>query len=402
MVQVRTDFAALVTGAIIFGVFTVACAALGFYVFDRTVLTSDDRALWAIKMGLGYAGLFLLAHLALRKAGIYSQGVYAVAGAVVAVVAFLISADRMATVQMIQSGSFAASLLIPAALGWLVGFIYHFRAGYVTDRDDPHALHAVLNPASQAEPSALSRGGSAGSGNVEHSNTQNSEAGFVTPDGAHAGVNGLEYFSGPLRVRTSPAAIFVAAFLGVLIWYVGITLFVGSIHFAGSNPFSPFQMLRGVPGPDVLLPFTGLKDIGLQGSIAAVVIVVVGMVLHALAYSIPVSGLVYLGHLAVRWRKRTDYGAYIIAGLIVPPLVGLLCFIIFVVVGLIFSLPCATAMVIYRKLAGLEPTPVHEDIQVSDRRFLVGADHARRRYGRIIIKPSTEITQRISSTGSSG
>jgi hypothetical protein len=41
-------------------------------------------------------------------------------------------------------------------------------------------------------------------------------------------------------------------------------------------------------------------------------------------------------------------------------------------------------MVIYRSYAGLEPKHVAEDIMVHDRRHLVGANHARRRYGRVI------------------
>jgi hypothetical protein len=35
-------------------------------------------------------------------------------------------------------------------------------------------------------------------------------------------------------------------------------------------------------------------------------------------------------------------------------------------------------------MAGVEPKQVKEDIMVSDRRHLVGADHARRRFGRLI------------------
>ena len=41
-------------------------------------------------------------------------------------------------------------------------------------------------------------------------------------------------------------------------------------------------------------------------------------------------------------------------------------------------------MMLYRRLAGVEPKAVKEDVEVRDRRNLVGADHARRRYGRII------------------
>ena len=52
--------------------------------------------------------------------------------------------------------------------------------------------------------------------------------------------------------------------------------------------------------------------------------------------------------------------------------------------SLLLAVPTAIAMVVYRNMAGLEPKPVKEDVIVGDRRNLVGADHARRRYGRVV------------------
>jgi hypothetical protein len=46
--------------------------------------------------------------------------------------------------------------------------------------------------------------------------------------------------------------------------------------------------------------------------------------------------------------------------------------------------PTAIAMSVYRNMAGVEPKPVKEDILVRDRRHLVGAQHPRRQYGRVV------------------
>jgi hypothetical protein len=49
-----------------------------------------------------------------------------------------------------------------------------------------------------------------------------------------------------------------------------------------------------------------------------------------------------------------------------------------------YAIPTAIAMLFYRYLAGLEPKALPEDVEVRDRRTLVGANHPRRRYSRIV------------------
>jgi hypothetical protein len=41
-------------------------------------------------------------------------------------------------------------------------------------------------------------------------------------------------------------------------------------------------------------------------------------------------------------------------------------------------------MVFYRNLAGLEPLPLPEDAEVTDGHTLIGMQHVRRRYSRVV------------------
>lgn len=51
---------------------------------------------------------------------------------------------------------------------------------------------------------------------------------------------------------------------------------------------------------------------------------------------------------------------------------------------LMLAIPTALGMAIYRSFAGLEPVPVKEDVIARRGRDLVGADHPRRRFARVI------------------
>lgn len=76
-------------------------------------------------------------------------------------------------------------------------------------------------------------------------------------------------------------------------------------------------------------------------------------------------GLVDICHLIARNRGYTSYGQYFLVGLVAPPVLGLLLRAIFLPVSI--------------KAAALK-----EDILVKDRRILVGKNHARRRYSRVV------------------
>ena len=104
----------------------------------------------------------------------------------------------------------------------------------------------------------------------------------------------------------------------------------------------------------------------------------------AMLMTLPLAATIYIGHMIARLRDKTSYQDYFIIGLMVPPILGIFLLFAFFFLGLAAALPCALAMAIYRKYAGLEPKPVHEDIEVNDRRNLGGDNNPRRQYGRVI------------------
>ena len=94
--------------------------------------------------------------------------------------------------------------------------------------------------------------------------------------------------------------------------------------------------------------------------------------------------MTYLCHLAARGLNKISYMSYFVIGLLVPIPASLIAGLNGLYIGLIAAVPVAITMAVYRNMAGLEPVPVKEDIIVSDQRSLVGANHARRQFGRVI------------------
>ncbi|HEY6633588.1 MAG TPA: hypothetical protein VIZ90_19205, partial [Rhizobiaceae bacterium] len=101
---------------------------------------------------------------------------------------------------------------------------------------------------------------------------------------------------------------------------------------------------------------------------------------------IPFAVMIFMCHHVCRALDKTSMLAYGVAGLVTPIALSVLT-LFAVPLGFYVAVPSAIAMMMYRRLAGVEPKPVKEDIEVRVRRDLVGASHARRSYGRIIAKP---------------
>ncbi|TPI54849.1 hypothetical protein FJ420_19910 [Mesorhizobium sp. B3-1-3] len=105
----------------------------------------------------------------------------------------------------------------------------------------------------------------------------------------------------------------------------------------------------------------------------------------ALFTGMPVLILIAIAHFGLRSIGKTGYLAYGIGGLVAAPLMALVTFGAAGPLVILATLPTIVGAVIYRKLAGLEPAPIAEDIIAKNRRDLVGADHARRKAGRVIV-----------------
>jgi hypothetical protein len=241
-------------------------------------------------------------------------------------VAFAIVAGGPNLHTALLRGTLIFTLAVPAMAGSLTGFIYQRRAGYETEGDEPAQL----------------------------ANAVGTEDG----DDALVATGTADYFDGPLQVKTSPGAVALAAVLGSSILML-----------------SNFLMMAwdGVPGG--LPPFMQMPGFGVSNAIAG------GAMFMAIG--------TYVAHLIVRGIGKIGYGAYALAGLAGPLIFTFMFAVIGMGVGsfLLFSqfiVPSIAAMTTYRRFAGLEPKPIHEDIEVSDVRNLVGANHPRRRYGRVV------------------
>jgi hypothetical protein len=235
-------------------------------------------------------------------------------------------------------GMLAWFFILPALVGAGMGFLYAFRAGWEVGDDRPEALaEALRETAEQGD-------------------------GDTAPDRVSAG--GTEYFSGPLRVRTSFALMALSAALAVAIGGAVRALF--SLGFEVSH-MSDRSNAAVIDHAAEMSLYLGLE---------MAFVIMIGVM--------PVALAILAGHFIARGFRTHAHWAYFVIGLIAPAVLALLSLGVFLVLGAMIALPAAIGMVLYRSFAGLEPVPVREDIHVSDERALVAADHPRRQFGRII------------------
>jgi hypothetical protein len=331
MLLVRTDRPAIVAGAAIMAFFTLEVVRTGLVIAAQDRASLDAWVVMALATGAIYGLLFLVGHNQLRKHGQRSRGAYAALGAIAAVPPFLLATGWKPFVMASTGGTLSALFVCPLVAGALMGFLYHRRAGYETEGDDVAALAGTA-----PQPGASS----AASGTIDSGTA--------------------EYFDGPLVVRTSLGANAIASLLGGAV-------FVLAISFTELS--GPYQSPMGE-----YMAMNGAGRTMLQG--------IIGI-------AIPIALLLGVAHGMLRARGKHSYAAYAVAGLIGPAIVSVL--IAMTGISLLalayllqFLAPSLVAMLAYRRLAGLEPAPLPDDIEVSDRRTLVGADHVRRRVARVI------------------
>jgi hypothetical protein len=159
-----------------------------------------------------------------------------------------------------------------------------------------------------------------------------------------------EYYSGPMQVRFSlPLMVAAGALFGVIV--AGMVIVV-AVAAAVSHGHAYAQR-----APDLLAMTSSLIfACGIQVLLATVV-----------------------GHFGARFFKATSPGSYVGYGFLANIALGL-------VTGVfLFTAPlAAVTLALYRKLAGLEPVGLPDDVRVRDRRALIGPDHPARRYHRVI------------------
>lgn len=308
----------------------------------RAVTSPDRLVLQGVRGALTYLLVFVTGHLALRRFGVGGRWAYAGLGAAAALICVASHTPLQGWRNLMVMGSLSYFLGIPLVAGLIMGFVYQWRAGLEADGDDPALLEAILRGEGEA-PEAV-----------------------VSPDGSLVDTGQAEYFHGPLQVRTTFPVALVAALLssglfGLVAMAVGVPAEVRAWMASGQD-----------------LPMAQMVALAIQAKLHVI------FIMGAMA-PVPFAALVMLGQVTLRALGRTTYGAYLAAGAIAPPLLlTLLLGPMGFLLGLQAAAPMALAMCVYRNMAGMEPKRVKEDILVRDRRDLVGADHARRRFGRVI------------------
>lgn len=328
--RVRWSGRSLAASGLIIGLYVMTLVLLGRAAPGRTALSFDDAVLRIIGGSLLFLGPFALGHRYLRRAERSGNGLYALLGALSALPSFLLVVDAEFLTHSVANGTASLALLRPAVVGALVGFIYRRGAGVENGGDDPDEL-AVFTP---------------GTG----------------PDDGVTSTLCAEYFAGPLQVRLSFGAVCSAALCGGVCLL--LALLIGSVLHDRAT-----LMLHA------MLP---------DGKAAAGV-----SIAGFLLFGMPPLLLVGIGAILLRrlgWTARWQAAAI---GLAVATVAGVLIGLTLrhplpsALAGTI-ALPSMLAMLTYRSLAGLEPRSLPEDIEVNDRRTLVGADHVRRRVHRVV------------------
>jgi hypothetical protein len=335
MEQVKTDMRWLALVA------SGAGFLLGLSEWHRSSLLHSGASLDGLVLsGLAgtafFAAAFAGGHFALRRLAAGGGAFYALAGAVAALIAFFGTTGPELVRLAGEQKLISLAIGLPLLAGALLGAVY--RSGAGTARSDPGRIEAIetaLETHGGAEPALLSAGGD-------------------------------RYYSGPMQVRFSLSLMFASGgLLGAIMAAVAILL-----------------MLTGN------LMDSKFVDDGLAvQSIGVAVSMTVGL---AVLMVIPTL----IGHYAARYFKATSAGAYVGYGFLANVLLGL-------VTGVfLFAAPFAAgSLALYRRLAGLEPVGLPDDVSVRDARALVPADHPARRYHRVVARPEPSFGKRVVTNG---
>jgi hypothetical protein len=355
--SVRTSISSLIAAGVIAGL-SVIFAERGFVV-EPAAMSIDAIAIKLALSGGVYLALFGLAHLLLSRLKVTSWPLYIAAGAVAFLTTFQFTGGRVLVPMASENGMISLLYAVPVIWGAMMGFIYRRSAGVDAEGDDPHRLQAMLTGGPKTSIGGVRNAflnGEPVAGFGRRSLVP--AAPMVSEDAAHVATEAAEYYDGPLQVRTSAGAVLIAGLSAGIVWGIIEGLYFGS---AGGKGLAQLFTQQG------FLSFMAI-NLGAKA--------VLGLI------ALPV--FIYIGHLVARSRGQTSYAGYALYGALVPIGIGLLMFVFGVVMMAAYAIPTAIAMLFYRYLAGLEPKALPEDVEVRDRRTLVGANHARRRYGRVI------------------
>jgi len=341
MPEIRFDRAAIARTSLFVGVATLVTVLARERFKDLTAWTVDDLLLRVLLIAVGFAILFVFGVKELRRRSIRRSPYYAALGAASIMAPFLVANGWDFLAEAAAEGVLSIALSLPLLIGGLAGYLYHRSAGYETDNDNVDALAAKAESLFPANP------------NEQDSVASTATFGRKGEAPALLATDQAEYYAGPLQVRDSFGARIIAALCGASLY-----IFLQAMGMWGDN----FQLpVREEFRNPVLL--VGLGIVGLTIMYGAFIKLVASI---------------------LRKFDKTSLGWFAFAGMLAPWIFGLPLGPAGWLMALSAFVPFGFAMTVFHILAGFEPKALPDDIQVSDRRTLVGADHVRRRMARVI------------------
>jgi hypothetical protein len=318
----RALLVALIPLAVVHAVLT-AMALLGAQAAQPTDLPAPDQVLVLYVTRLATDGALLFAgHWMLRQSVISSRLAYALMGGTMAAAGYGIAIRNSFQLVSLGDGTLLTMGLLPTIAGMMAGFLYGQFAGLARAARFPKLSQ-------ESPPTSLA-------------------------------------FDGPTRVRTSMAAIVIAATMpAVLTTVLSITLaplLPGFVNYmsSGSNP-----VIAAALPAQLFLTF-------LVASILPSAILV--LCLHHIARALR-------RHRA--WEYAVAGGLMAAAcGYLLSPLVPLVSGSPLMIVAASYG---AIMGALYRRFAGLEPVPLPEAVIATDPNALVGADDPARHQHRVIL-----------------
>lgn len=341
MPPIRTDRSGFGFAFVGATAFIFLCTVPGILMVTGYEPNLDALMLSCLAGGLVFTVALFVGHLILNRLRVGQRWAYVALGSVALVGAYASQMPPSDLMAVAGKGLLFYFFTLPAITGAVFGFIYAWRAGWEIEREHPDALSEAL---------------------AGHPDRAAGTASAPTP--AVVETAEARYFHGPLRVRTSFMLMFLAALLSAFLGAVARALIGMGIEASYSPDRTNAQVLDHA------------VEMSLGVGLEMFFLILVGV--------LPIFLCVIAGHFLARGLKRTAAWAYFGIGLLMPLALALFSFGLLLVLGAMILLPTAVAMVLYRQFAGLEPAPVQEDVLVSDERHLVGADHPRRQYGRVL------------------
>ena len=343
MTTIQTRYLTIAFAGFVFGLYLLVAFFSGLSRSTPGALTNDALVLKLLAIAASFSVLFFAGHTSFQKLGISHYAAYLSLGVVAAISVHTLYTSHLVLEQVVATGNLSIYLVEPAIVGALLGAGYRRVSAFVeTDEDeDVDGLEEAYER-------------QAGHG----AEMNDDDAGLI--------VHGdTAYFDGPLQVRTSVFGLILATIVGCAA-NVGVSI----VFRIGSVARFMEESKRILSGNQLLI---GALDGVLSG------------LAYALLTFLPVVFLVLLAHMALRALRQNSYAAYGIAGLLSSPAAMILTGGVAASVGFFAVVPAMVAALVYRKIAGLEPAPVAEDIKARNRRDLVGKNHIRRKVGRVIM-----------------